>query len=81
MATLEQRIRALEQRRLSGYLCDSGCDMTDAELEGVIQMLRERGEWIGDGDERAIVMGMSDADLCLILMPLVEEWRATHGHA
>jgi hypothetical protein len=81
MATLEQRIRALEQRRLSGHFCDAGCDMTDAELEGVIQMLVERGEWIGGGDEQDIVMGMSDADLGLILMPLIEEWRAARGHA
>jgi hypothetical protein len=61
MATLEQRIRALEQRRVSGHFCDAGCDISDAELEGVIEMLAERGEWIGGSDEQAIVIQKSDA--------------------
>lgn len=86
MATLEQRIRALEVRRLSspgGRTGITARDLTDEELEGIIQMLRDRGEWVDsvEEEERAIVMHMSDADLCENMMPLLEEWRAMHGHA
>jgi hypothetical protein len=86
MATLEHRIRVLEVRRLGrpgGKTGTAACDLTDEELEGVIQMLRDRGEWFAsvEEEERAIVMHMSDAELCENLMPLVEEWRASHGHA
>lgn len=87
MATLEQRIRALEVRRQSCLGERTGIttarDLTDEELEGIIQMLRDRGEWVDsvEEEERAIVMHMSDAELCCDLTPLVEEWRASHGHA
>lgn len=85
MATLEQRIRVLEERRLGRPGVKTGTtarDLTDEELEGVIQMLRDRGEWFAsvEEEERAIVIHISDA-VCENLMPLVEEWRATHGHA
>ncbi len=86
MATLEHRIRSLELRRRSGPGERAGTtarDLTDEELEGVIQMLRDRGEWFAsvEEEERAIAMHMSDGDLCAVLWPLVEEWRAAHGHA
>lgn len=83
MATLEQRLRALEQRRRSLSVGDAPCELTDEELEGVIQMLRDRGEWFAsvEEEERAIAMHMCDGDMCAILTPLVEEWRAAHGHA
>jgi len=86
MATLEQRIRALEVRRLSGPEGRTGTtarDLTDEELEGVIQMLMDRGEWFAsvEEEERLVAMHKSDAELCCDLTPLVEGWRATHGHA
>lgn len=85
MATLEQRIRALEVRRLSSPEGRTGItarDLTDEELDGVIQMLRDRGEWFAsvEEEERLIAMHMSDTCLC-DLMPLVEEWRASNGNA
>jgi len=85
MATLEQRIRALELRRRNGPGETTGtaaCDLTDEELEGVIQMLRDRGEWFAsvEEEERLMAMHMSDGDLGADLAPLVEEWRAAHGH-
>lgn len=81
MATLEQRLRALEQRRRSLSVGDAPCEVTDDELAGVIQLMRDRGEWERDENSLAFVAGMTDAELSAILMPLVEEWRAAHGYA
>jgi len=86
MATLEQRLSALELRRRSSPGTRTGTtarDLTDEELDGVIQMLKDRGEWFAsvEEEERAIAMHMSEVDLCADLVPLVEEWRVAHGHA
>ncbi len=86
MATLEQRIRALEARRPSGPEARPGItarDLTDEELEGIIQMLKDRGEWFAsvEEEERLAAMYKSDGELCEDLTHLVEEWRASHGHA